>query len=107
MTLDPQQLMLFYIANQVASALVQALPAPNGNAWYGFFFKFVSLLTADFKSFSKQLPIPQFQYALSAPEVPYINESVTSVTQTQRDKDTVATTEVSTRQQGTIISSAL
>lgn len=52
MNFDPQQLMIFYIAYQVLSALIQALPAPNGNAWYNFFYKFVSLLIADFKTFA-------------------------------------------------------
>ena len=58
MTFDPQQLMIFYIANQVISALVQALPAPNGNVLYGFGYKFLNLLTADFKTFSAQIPQP-------------------------------------------------
>jgi hypothetical protein len=55
-TFSPEQLMLFYIANQIVSAFVQALPSPNGNQFYNFFYKFVSLLTADFKSFSSAMP---------------------------------------------------
>ena len=59
MHFDPEQLMMFYIANQVASALVQALPPPNGNQWYNFFYKFFNLLVADFKTFAEQIPPPQ------------------------------------------------
>jgi hypothetical protein len=51
-------LLIFYVANQVVSAAVQALPPPNGNKFYQFFYKFVSLLTADFKSFAAQIPAP-------------------------------------------------
>jgi hypothetical protein len=82
MVLDPTQLMLFYIANQVASALVQALPAPTQSSGvvYTFFYKFVSLLTADFKSFSSQLPTPQIQFASSAPQVPVVGESLATST---------------------------
>ena len=58
MTIDPQQLMIFYIANEILSALIQALPAPNGNKWYNFIYKFLSLLIADFKSFSTAMPMP-------------------------------------------------
>jgi hypothetical protein len=59
MTVPEQWLLIFYVANQVASALIQALPAPNGNPWYNFFYKFLSLLIADFKSFSATFPKPQ------------------------------------------------
>lgn len=51
-------LMIFYIINQVMSALIQSLPAPveGGNAVYAFFYKFLSLLIADFKSFTSKIP---------------------------------------------------
>lgn len=51
-------LMIFYIINQVASALVQSLPQPvdGGNQVYAFVFKFFSLLVADFKSFTTKIP---------------------------------------------------
>ncbi|MDR3392432.1 MAG: hypothetical protein P4L77_11945 [Sulfuriferula sp.] len=60
-TLPPfslEWLMIFYIINQVASALVQSLPVPmqGGNAFYAFFYKFFSLLVADFKSFVTKIP---------------------------------------------------
>ena len=54
-----QWLLIFYVANQIASALVQALPAPNGNSWYAFFYKFMNLLVADFKSYAAQFPTPK------------------------------------------------
>lgn len=59
MTSAEQWLLIFYVANQIASALVQALPAPNGNSWYAFFYKFMNLLVADFKSYAAQFPAPK------------------------------------------------
>lgn len=53
-----QLVLLFYVVNSVASALVQALPVPNGSVGYTFVYKFLSLLTADFKSFSSTMPMP-------------------------------------------------
>jgi hypothetical protein len=53
---SPEWLMIFYIANQVLSALIQSMPPPNGNAFYNFIYKFLSLLIADFKSFSLTAP---------------------------------------------------
>jgi hypothetical protein len=53
-----QLVLLFYVVNSVASALVQALPVPNGSVGYTFIYKFLSLLTADFKSFSSTMPMP-------------------------------------------------
>ena len=44
--------LLFYWGNQIASAFIQALPPPNGNQWYNFFYRFAALLIADFKTFS-------------------------------------------------------
>jgi hypothetical protein len=58
-------LLIFWITNQVLSALVQALPPPNGNPWYTFFYKFMNLLTADFKSFAAQIPQPVLTQAVS------------------------------------------
>jgi hypothetical protein len=109
MTIDPQQLMLFYIANQAASALVQALPAPNGNVVYQFFYKFVNLLTADFKTFSAQMPMPQFQYTLSAPQVPGSTSATETITSnvTKTVADPVALANMVAGTNATIISSAL
>lgn len=55
-----QWLLIFYVANGVLSALVQALPAPDTSSskMYVFFDKFMSLLIADFKTFAAQLPPP-------------------------------------------------
>lgn len=58
--LTTQLLLIFWIANQVLSALIQALPEPttNSNPFYVFIYKFLSLLIADFKSFSQHIPPP-------------------------------------------------
>jgi hypothetical protein len=56
MQVSYEQFLIFYFGYQIFSALVQALPEPNGNVWYTFFYKFMSLLIADFKSFSAQMP---------------------------------------------------
>ena len=53
-------LMGFYIANQIASAFVQALPQPSTDSskMYIFIYKFANLLVADFKSFADKIPPP-------------------------------------------------
>ena len=53
-----EQLLILYVVNQVSSALVQALPMPveGGNAGYAFFYKFLTLLVGDFRSFTSKLP---------------------------------------------------
>lgn len=67
MTVPEQWLIVFYVANQVLSALVQALPQPSGqNAFYMFAYKFLSLLIADFKSYSAQLPQPMLTASVSS-----------------------------------------
>jgi len=58
-------LLIFYITYLVLSAFVQALPAPNGNQWYNFLYKFLSLLIGDFKSFAAQIPQPVLTQAVS------------------------------------------
>jgi hypothetical protein len=58
MSISVQWLLIFFAANQVLSALVQALPVPNNSVGYTFFYKFVNLLVADFKTFSATIPQP-------------------------------------------------
>lgn len=60
MDITTQHLLEFYFANQLGSALVQALPVPqpNGSVVYLAVYKFLSLVVADFKSFSATLPAP-------------------------------------------------
>ena len=57
-----------YIAYQVFSALVQSLPQPAeiGGIWYKSIYNFLSILAADFKSFTKSLPAPPFISAAQA-----------------------------------------
>lgn len=63
-----QTLLIFFVANQVLSALIQALPQPTtaSNGVYVFTYKFLSLVIADFKSFSAQLPPPTVTVAQGA-----------------------------------------
>ena len=60
MTIPVEWLLIFYIVNQVASALVQSLPDPttSSSGWYVFVYRFMTLLIADFKSFTNKLPTP-------------------------------------------------
>ena len=53
-----EQILILYVINQVASALVQAAPIPveGGNQFYAFIYKFLTLLVGDFKSFMTKLP---------------------------------------------------
>lgn len=57
-----------YIAYQVFSAVVQSLPQPAeiGGIWYKSIYNFLSILAADFKSFTKSLPAPPFISAAQA-----------------------------------------
>ena len=57
-TFTLEQLLILYVVNQVASALVQAAPIPveGGNQFYAFIYKFFTLLVGDFKSFMTKLP---------------------------------------------------
>ena len=59
-TFSFEQLLILYVINQVASALIQSLPLPQegGNQFYAFFYKFLTLLVGDFKSFMSKLPAP-------------------------------------------------
>ena len=68
MNFTAQMLLMFYVVNQVSSALIQALPSPNtaSNGLYIFIYKFLSLLIADFKSFAAQLPPPPLTGAAAA-----------------------------------------
>jgi hypothetical protein len=58
MNVPEQWLLLFYVANAVFSAAVQALIPPDSTSskTYIYFFRFLSLLATDFKSFSATLP---------------------------------------------------
>jgi hypothetical protein len=72
MTIPVQWLLIFYVANQVASALIQSLPVPTtaSNGLYVFVYKFLSLIIADFKSFTANLPPPGIAVGVKAPEIP-------------------------------------
>jgi hypothetical protein len=63
-----QWLLIFYVANQVLSAFVQALPSATtqSSPFYVFITKFLSLVIADFKSFGAQLPEPQITVSKGA-----------------------------------------
>jgi hypothetical protein len=71
-TIPVQWLLVFYVANQVASALIQSLPVPTtaSSGWYVFIYKFMNLLIADFKSFTANLPPPGIAVGVKAPERP-------------------------------------
>ena len=79
-----QLVLLFYVVNSVASALVQALPVPNGGVGYTFVYKFLSLLTADFKSFSSTMPMPVLTTQSSTGQIDTVSKPVntTNVTNT-------------------------
>jgi hypothetical protein len=55
-----EQLLVLYVINQVSSALVQSLAPPQegGNQGYAFFYRFLTLLVGDFKSFMSKIPAP-------------------------------------------------
>jgi hypothetical protein len=55
-----QWLLIFFVANQVLSALIQSLPVPvtTSSGFYVFIYKFLSLLISDFKSFTASFPTP-------------------------------------------------
>ncbi|MBU6232183.1 hypothetical protein KGP36_06070 [Patescibacteria group bacterium] len=62
--LSGTQVLEMYVAYQLLSAAVQSLPTPaeNGNKFYAFFYKFLSLIVADFKGFVTKgppKPLPQ------------------------------------------------
>jgi hypothetical protein len=71
-----QLVLLFYVVNSIASALVQALPVPNGSVGYTFVYKFLSLLTADFKSFSSTLPMPVLTIQNSTGQIDTVSKPV-------------------------------
>jgi len=60
MNIPYQWLLIYYMTNMVASAMVQSLPVPTtaSSGWYVFIYKFLSLLIADFKSLTASLPPP-------------------------------------------------
>jgi hypothetical protein len=68
-TIPVQWLLVFYVANQVASALIQSLPVPTtaSSGWYVFIYKFMNLLIADFKSFTASLPPPVLRVGTKEP----------------------------------------
>jgi hypothetical protein len=57
---NPEQAMMLYIANMLASAFVQSLPEPTAqsNVMYKVMYKFLSLVVTDFKSFGAAVPVP-------------------------------------------------
>ena len=57
---SPEWMMIFYIANNVLSAFIQSLPpiTTSSGPLYVFFNKFMSLLIADFKTFSAKPQLP-------------------------------------------------
>ena len=69
MTVPVQWLLAFYIVNQIASALIQSLPTPTATSrgLYVFIYKFLSLLIADFKSFTQKLPEPPIVVGVKEP----------------------------------------
>jgi hypothetical protein len=71
-----QLVLLFYVVNSVVSALVQALPVPNGSVIYTFVYKFLSLLTADFKSFSSMMPMPVLTIQNSTGQIDTVSKPV-------------------------------
>lgn len=75
MTIPVQWFLIFYVVNQVASAMIQSLPAPTtaSNGAYVFVYKFLSLIIADFKSFTTNLPIPGISVDTKTPESPALN----------------------------------
>ena len=75
-----QLVLLFYVVNSVASALVQALPVPNGGVGYTFVYKFLSLLTADFKSFSSTMPMPVLTTQSSTGQIDTVSKPVNTRT---------------------------
>ena len=68
-----EQVAVFYVVYMIASALVQALPAPNGNPWYNTLYKFLSILISDFKSYAASISQP----------VPVITVSAGKITTTE------------------------
>ena len=64
-----EQVTTFYVGYTVASALVQALPAPNGNQWYNTLYKFLNILIADFKSYAASVS-PVVMTKITTTEVP-------------------------------------
>jgi hypothetical protein len=60
LNLPEQWLLIFFVANLVLSALIQALPEPDttSSKGYVFTYKFLSLLISDFKSFAQKIPPP-------------------------------------------------
>ena len=71
-----QLALIFYVVNSVASALVQALPVPNGSVIYTFIYKFLSLLVADFKSFSATMPTPVLTTQSSTGQIDTVSKPV-------------------------------
>ena len=61
--ISPIWLLVLWIANQVLSAVVQSMEAPDANIgkFYKFFYKFMSLIISDFKSFAAPIPPPTFK----------------------------------------------
>jgi hypothetical protein len=58
MNVPEQWLLVFFVGNAIFSAAVQALIPPDSTSGKGYiyFFRFLSLLATDFKSFASTLP---------------------------------------------------
>jgi predicted membrane protein len=90
MNLSVQWLLVFYVANQILSCMVQALPEPTSTSGMGyrFVYKFLSLLIADFKSFSDTLPKPVLTTSTSTGSI-----TTTSVPQPASSKTVIVETQ--------------
>jgi hypothetical protein len=78
---NPEQAMMLYIANMLASAFVQSLPEPTAesNVLYKVMYKFLSLVVTDFKSFGAAVPVPTGTVAAVEHQEPLTQPVKTSV----------------------------
>jgi hypothetical protein len=78
---NPEQAMMLYIANMLASAFVQSLPEPTvgSNVLYKVMYKFLSLVVTDFKSFGAAVPVPTGTVAAVEHQEPLTQPTKTSV----------------------------
>ena len=93
MTFSPEQAMALYIALGIYSALVQSLipPDTSSSKAYVVFYKFMSLLAQDFKSFGASVPPPTFkvQSPVQDTVTTVSGSSITGTTQTAQTIVTV------------------
>jgi hypothetical protein len=78
---NPDQAMMLYIANMLASAFVQSLlePTAESSGLYKVLYKFLSLVVTDFKSFSAAVPVPPGTVAAVEHQEPQTQPAKTSV----------------------------